>query len=172
MTDITLTNEQNAGVNRRIVDGSGTKRTAPQQVARIFGYAGCGKSTILRFILDDLGLSPHRSNREDGSCIPGVVTATFTGKAAHVLRGKGHAGAYHPQPDLQRHRGDRGGDQGRSDRRIDDAEHSAGAVSRGFERTSAYAGIETMKKALAQMKKPRFALNSQSDAAEAKLIGR
>jgi exodeoxyribonuclease V len=63
-------------------------RTDQQQVYRMFGYAGSGKSTVLRFALDELGLSPHQGDR-DGGCVPGVVTATFTGKAAHVLRGKG-----------------------------------------------------------------------------------
>ena len=47
---------------------------------RLFGYAGSGKSIVLKFALDDLGLSPHRSAK-DGTCVPGVVTATFTGKA-------------------------------------------------------------------------------------------
>ena len=46
-------------------------RTEEQQVFRLFGYAGSGKSTVLKFALDDLGLSPHRSAR-DGSCVPGV----------------------------------------------------------------------------------------------------
>ena len=63
-------------------------RTDHQQVFRLFGYAGSGKSTVLKFALDDLGLSPHRSDK-DGSCVPGVVTATFTGKAALVLSRKG-----------------------------------------------------------------------------------
>ena len=63
-------------------------RTDQQQVFRLFGYAGSGKSTVLKFALDDLGISPHRSDK-DGSCIPGVVTATFTGKAALVLSRKG-----------------------------------------------------------------------------------
>ena len=56
---------------------------------RLFGYAGSGKSTVLKFTLDELGLDPHRSDRTGGSCVPGVVTATFTGKAALVLRRKG-----------------------------------------------------------------------------------
>ena len=47
-----------------------------------------GKSTVLRFALDELGLSPHQGDR-DGGCVPGVVTATFTGKAAYVLKNKG-----------------------------------------------------------------------------------
>ena len=42
-------------------------RTEDQQVFRLFGYAGSGKSTVLKFALDDLGLSPHRSAK-DGSC--------------------------------------------------------------------------------------------------------
>ncbi len=56
-------------------------RTDEQQVFRLFGYAGTGKSTVLRFALDDLGLDAGEP--ED------VVTATFTGKAAMVLRQKG-----------------------------------------------------------------------------------
>src|SRR5579885_2732947 len=64
-------------------------RTDKQQVFRLFGYAGTGKSTVLKFALDELGLEPHKSDHEGGSCVPGVVTATFTGKAALVLRRKG-----------------------------------------------------------------------------------
>ena len=64
-------------------------RTDEQQVFRLFGYAGSGKSTVLKFTLDELGLDPHRSDRTGGSCVPGVVTATFTGKAALVLKRKG-----------------------------------------------------------------------------------
>ena len=63
-------------------------RTHEQQIFRLFGFAGSGKSTVLRFALDELGLSPHRSAR-NGTCAPGVVTATFTGKAALVLTRKG-----------------------------------------------------------------------------------
>jgi hypothetical protein len=47
------------------------------------GFAGTGKSTVLKVALDDLGLAPHSED------VPGVVTATFTGKAALVLRRKG-----------------------------------------------------------------------------------
>ena len=57
-----------------------------QQIFRLFGYAGSGKSTVLRFALEELGLSMFISSR---GCVPDVVTATFTGKAALVLRRKG-----------------------------------------------------------------------------------
>ena len=112
MTDFTPSAAQAQAI-REIRDWFET-RTAEQQVYRMFGYAGSGKSTVLRFALDELGLSPHQGER-DGGCVPGVVTATFTGKAAHVLRGQGHAGAHHPQPDLQCARGDRGGGRGRGE---------------------------------------------------------
>jgi hypothetical protein len=36
-----------------------------------------------------LGLEPHSGGEGGEVCVPGVVTATFTGKAALVLRRKG-----------------------------------------------------------------------------------
>lgn len=48
----------------------------------ISGYAGTGKSTLVKFIIDALEVSPAR-----------VVYATFTGKAAEVLRKKGNPNA-------------------------------------------------------------------------------
>lgn len=51
-----------------------------QQVFRLFGYAGTGKTTLARIIVDALDL-----NR--------VCYAAFTGKAAYVLRNKGAGGA-------------------------------------------------------------------------------
>lgn len=43
---------------------------------RLFGYAGTGKTTIAKTIVESLGLDRH-------------IYAAFTGKAAHVLRSKG-----------------------------------------------------------------------------------
>ena len=65
MTDITLTDQQWAGV-KRIVHWF-RHETHEKQVARISGYAGCGKSTILKFVLDELGLDAHVSDRDGGS---------------------------------------------------------------------------------------------------------
>ncbi len=50
-----------------------------EQVFRLFGYAGTGKTTIARQIVDELGAK--------------AVFAAFTGKAAYVLRTKGCANA-------------------------------------------------------------------------------
>jgi exodeoxyribonuclease-5 len=54
-------------------------RAGEPQVFRLFGYAGTGKTTLARHIAEDV----------DG----GVVYAAYTGKAAHVMRGKGCVGA-------------------------------------------------------------------------------
>ncbi|MDG4798957.1 AAA family ATPase [Micromonospora sp. WMMD980] len=49
------------------------------QVFRLFGYAGTGKTTLARHIVEGLGVS--------------ALYAAFTGKAAYVLRSKGCDGA-------------------------------------------------------------------------------
>lgn len=53
--------------------------TPDQQVFRLFGYAGTGKTTLARHIVDQLGVTAE--------------FAAFTGKAAYVLRQKGCDGA-------------------------------------------------------------------------------
>ncbi len=144
-----------------------TTRTREQQVLRLFGYAGSGKTTVLKFVLDELGLSPHQSAR-DGTCVPGVVTATFTGKAALVLSRKGtpartiHSLIYSVSEATEE-------EIEAAARKVRDAEAEIRTLI-GFERTAAEAGIEAMRQALSAMKKPRFALNPESDAADAKLI--
>jgi ATP-dependent exoDNAse (exonuclease V) alpha subunit len=54
-------------------------KAGDRQVFRLFGYAGTGKTTLAR----------HIAESADGA----VAFAAFTGKAAHVMRGKGCAGA-------------------------------------------------------------------------------
>ena len=54
-------------------------RDRDQQVFRLFGYAGTGKTTLARHLTEGI----------DGE----VLFAAFTGKAAHVMRAKGCAGA-------------------------------------------------------------------------------
>ncbi len=74
--DITLTDTQSAGI-RKIVNWF-RNETKHQQVARIFGYAGCGKTTLLKYIISELGLDGLE-----------VLHAAFTGKAALVMTRKG-----------------------------------------------------------------------------------
>src|SRR3990172_9520099 len=54
-------------------------KAGDQQVFRLFGYAGTGKTTLARHIAED-------ANGD-------VAFAAFTGKAAHVMRAKGCADA-------------------------------------------------------------------------------
>lgn len=143
-------------------------RTQDQQVFRLFGYAGTGKSTVLKFALEELGIEPHRRASDLGSCAPGVVTATFTGKAALVLRRKGtpartiHSLIYSVIESTEE-------EVEEAKKGIEKAELDARTLT-GFERTAAEGVIESMRQALSGMKKPRFALNPESDAASAKLI--
>jgi exodeoxyribonuclease-5 len=60
-------------------------RTKEQQVFRIFGYAGAGKSTIVKYAIEELGLSAFGGRSKIGD----VLYAAFTGKAAPVMTRKG-----------------------------------------------------------------------------------
>jgi exodeoxyribonuclease-5 len=165
MTNFTPSGAQAAAI--REIKAWFETRTREQQVFRLFGYAGSGKSTVLKFALEELGLSSHRSVR-DGTCVPGVVTATFTGKAALVLTRKGtpartiHSLIYSVTESTE-------DEVEKAAQKVREAEVSVRSLT-GFDRTAAEAGIEAMRQTLSQMKKPRFALNPHSDAADARLI--
>lgn len=72
-----LTKKQQEGLKIAI-----TRYSAGERYTVISGFAGTGKSTLVRFIIEALGVS--RSS---------VAYATFTGKAAEVLRKKGNDNA-------------------------------------------------------------------------------
>ena len=50
-------------------------RTSDQQVFRLFGFAGTGKTTLAKYLAESIG--------DD------ILFAAYTGKAAHVLQTKG-----------------------------------------------------------------------------------
>lgn len=109
MIDITLTDKQAAAV-KDCVDWF-RNRTKTQKIYRIFGFAGCGKSTILKFILDELGATiMPRIEKKKGFEIEDrhfddydfdhdgepherkqikVLCAAFSGKASLVMTRKG-----------------------------------------------------------------------------------
>jgi exodeoxyribonuclease-5 len=76
MNDITPSAQQAAAIKsiREWFRGG----TARQQVFRVFGFAGTGKTTLTRMAVAELGLTPGA-----------VVHAAYTGKAALVMRRKG-----------------------------------------------------------------------------------
>ena len=59
-------------------------RTRDQQIFRLFGYAGTGKTTITAVATEALGLEPMTPGG-----LGGVLFAAFTGKAALVMTRKG-----------------------------------------------------------------------------------
>jgi exodeoxyribonuclease-5 len=166
MTDITPSDTQHRAI--AAIRHWFENDTGQQQVFRLFGYAGTGKSTVLRFALEELGLEHQRSGDDGESCTPGVVTATFTGKAALVLRRKGtpartiHSLIYSV---IEATEEEVEAAEGKIEEAIAGARHLT-----GFDRTTAQASIEAMRQAVAEMKRPRFALNPKSDAAHARLI--
>lgn len=81
MTDITPTDKQSAAI-RDIVQWYKGGQSTPQ-IFYLAGFAGTGKSTIAKFVIDELATSN----------IFNVVPAAYTGKAANVLRQKGNANA-------------------------------------------------------------------------------
>ena len=81
MSDVTLSAAQSGAVKKI---KSWFLNPEGQQVFRIFGFAGSGKSTIVAHALSELGIGPHLSGGEAG-----FLAATFTGKAALVMTRKG-----------------------------------------------------------------------------------
>lgn len=73
MEGIVLTNKQEEGVRIAVAN---YKLGKPYSI--ISGYAGAGKSTLIKFIIEALHLNPEQ-----------VAYVAYTGKAANVLRQKG-----------------------------------------------------------------------------------
>lgn len=157
---ITLTGEQLSAA--KLIKDWFQRCTGTQQVFRLFGGAGTGKSTILRHVLDDLGLQPHLPVK------PGVVTATFTGKAAMVLVRMGtqaqtiHSLIYRVIEE--------------SEDAIDAAEAQLARAVADLEavppdrRMISEARVERMRQDISKMKRPSYVINPESDASECKLI--
>ena len=80
--DITPTDQQAAAL--REVKGWFKNRTSRQQVFRLFGYAGTGKTTITRLAIEELGLPIRMAVGSDGVS-GGAIFGAYTGKAALVM---------------------------------------------------------------------------------------
>ena len=79
---ITLSDNQGRAI-AAIRDWYETRRHE-QQIFRLFGYAGTGKTTITAMAVEALGLEPMTPGG-----LGGVLFAAFTGKAALVMTRKG-----------------------------------------------------------------------------------
>jgi ATP-dependent exoDNAse (exonuclease V) alpha subunit len=139
-------------------------RTREQQVFRVFGYAGAGKSTIVKYAIEESGLSA----RGDPSKIGDVLYAAFTGKAALVMTRKGTpASTIHSLI----YRVSEAGPQEIEKLRAEVAEIHAKLPSLGVaERLFEQSRLRSLELRLQDVHKPRFVLNSESILRDAKLL--
>lgn len=139
-------------------------RTGRQQIFRLFGYAGTGKTTITCLAIAELGLEPI--DRTGGS--GGVLYAAFTGKAALVMTRKGtpastiHSLIYRVSEatpeEIER--------VTRELETLRGSLRSMGPAERSFGETQ----IRRLELRLADSHQPRFVLNEQSLVRDADLI--
>ncbi len=79
---------QQADAIRAIVDWF-QNRTHQQQVFRLFGYAGSGKSTVITYAIQAIGIDVAAGDDEEDAARRRILFAAFTGKAALVMTRKG-----------------------------------------------------------------------------------
>jgi exodeoxyribonuclease-5 len=132
--------------------------TAVQQVFGLFGYAGVGKSTIVKHVIDDLGLDD-----ED------VMQACFTGKAAYVLQRKSgmpcstiHRLIYHVSEESETL-------ITMAQNQLDELEQLARGLA-GAERMATDTEISAFRIKLKDMRQPRFRLNPESPVRDCQLV--
>jgi exodeoxyribonuclease-5 len=138
-------------------------RRHEQQVFRLFGYAGTGKTTITAEAIDALGLDPMTPGG-----LGGVLFAAFTGKAALVMTRKGtpattiHSLIYRVSE--------------ATEEEIARATEDLAALRRDLprmgpsERSFALTQIRQLELRLENIHEPRFLLNDQSMLRDADLL--
>jgi exodeoxyribonuclease-5 len=137
-----------------------TNRTAAQQVFRVFGYAGTGKTTITRHAIAELGLDTGASD--------GVLYAAFTGKAALVMTRKGTpASTIHSL--IYRVSEATPAEIEKVKEEIADLKVKIVSMN-AAERLFADSQLRSLELRLSDIHKPRFVLNEQSMLREAKLL--
>lgn len=139
-------------------------RTRDQQIFRLFGYAGTGKTTITRHAIGELGLEPMGRTGGAG----GVLYAAFTGKAALVMTRKGtpastiHSLIYKVSEATPE-------EIERVTRELESLRGGLRAMGPA-ERSFAETQIRRLELRLADIHQPRFVLNEQSLVRDADLI--
>lgn len=159
---ITLSGSQRAAITT--VKDWFENRTKEQQVCRVFGYAGTGKSTIVKYAIEELGLSTSGAESKIGD----VLYAAFTGKAALVMTRKGTpASTIHSLI----YRVSEASPQEIEKLKAEVAEIQAKLPSLGVaERLFEESRLRSLELRLKDVHKPRFVLNSESVLRDAKLL--
>ena len=155
---------QQAAAIKAIVDWY-RHRAHQQQVFRLFGYAGSGKSTITAAAIEAVGLDPMG---RDGETAGGVLFAAFTGKAALVMTRKGtpastiHSLIYRVSEATPE-------EVARVEKELFDLQRDLRRMGPA-ERAFAEIQISKLQLRLADIHKPSFLLNEQSRVRDAALI--
>jgi exodeoxyribonuclease-5 len=140
-------------------------RRGDQQVFRLFGYAGTGKSTITALAIQALGLDPMA---REGDAAGGVLFAAFTGKAALVMTRKGtpastiHSLIYRVSEATPE-------EIARVEKELFDLQRDLRRMGPA-ERTFAETQISKLQLRLADIHRPTFLLNEQSRVRDAALL--
>jgi len=138
-------------------------RRHQQQILRVFGYAGTGKTTITNLAMQALGLEPMTPGG-----LGGVLFAAFTGKAVLVMTRKGTpAQTIHSL--IYRNSEASPEEIARVTEELAALERDLprmGVAERGF----ALAQIAQLKLRLDHIHEPQFVLNPQSDLRDADLL--
>ena len=154
--------QQEAAI-RAIVDWY-HNRSARQQVFRLFGYAGSGKTTTTRSAIDALGLEEQPNHGLSSA----VLYAAFTGKAALVMTRKGtpastiHSLIYRVSEATPE-------EIARVEKELFDLQRSLGRMGYA-ERAFAETQIRRLELRLADIHRPTFLLNEQSRLRDASLL--
>lgn len=166
MADFSPTERQGAGIRQLVAwykalkfDDDGKLLPDQQQVFRVFGYAGTGKTTLTRQAVGELGLNNDF-----------VRYAAFTGKAAYVMRKHGtpaqtiHSLIYTVIEPTDE-------EIAKAEAELVDLRRECVSIPLGtVERMTAEAALVAAEQAAFGMKRPRFGLNPDSLAKEAELI--
>ena len=163
MTDITLSDTQQHAITA--IKHWFENDTGRQQVFRLFGYAGTGKSTITALAMQALGLD-HMPRI--GTITGGVLFAAFTGKAALVMTRKGtpastiHSLIYRVSEATPE-------EIARVEKELFDLQRGLGRMGPA-ERIFAETQIRRLELRLSDIHRPTFVLNDQSRVRDADLI--
>ena len=166
MSDFTLSARQAEAIAN--IQDWYENRTDEQQVFRVFGYAGAGKTTIVRHAIAELGLETMVRNPDGTASKGGVLYAAFTGKAALVMTRKGtpastiHSLIYRvseaTESEIEKVKQD-----------IADIRAKLGTLA-ATERLFEESRMRSLEMRLQDIHKPRFVLNEQSLVRDAKLV--
>jgi hypothetical protein len=159
MTEITPSDSQNQAI-KTICDWY-NNRTHEQQVFKLFGYAGTGKTTITKLAIQELGLSLDPIVGEVKFC-------AYTGKAALVMRRTGTpAQTIHSLIYSVHQASAEEVDKAKAEL---EAKKSEALSLKGAERFTADSVIAALEVKLKKMRQPQFGLNLESELVDAKLL--